>query len=607
MSLLNMLSPLQSKSLLHQSSSSSDDMYTDESDCYTERDSFSIPKRVHEEQATMCGIHHYVMDRFCTYHNVPICAYCTDDDHLRCSVTYRGSRLKLSEDFSSTRLPFLTPTANLSGEKLSQTLNSLKENRDIAIRNIRQTMQLLHDALDAREKFLLEELNNLVTTREISLTEMMSDLDMCEVIDARSKLAHEHVYFAVDVGQQLGYISKLGMFYEENISMMKTEVNLSNIISHPDRNSRSIIVQLCSFDQDGRSIQVPLSACHVSIEFQHVELPVIVQNSQNVTSSSFLACEIKIPERFLDAPFLTLNFKIGNRHVSNSPLLFSNQKCIIAGQFSHKWGGIGGENGQLFNPWGICGYKNEIFVVNYGTHSIHVFSETGSFIRKWGSQGKNNGQLRNPWCVSVSNSEVFVTEQSNNRVSVFDLQGNFLRKWGCFGIGQGQFDHPWGVCISNDGLEVYVTQYQSHKIQVFDRNGNFLREWGSKGFGPGQLNFPCAIQVSDTEVFVCDYCNHRINVYDRNGRYLRMIGRGIGDGDGELDYPTTICLQGDEIYIGEFENHRVSVFNLQGKFIRKFLNQGIADGQIDGTYGLTVHNGRLYICDYCSHRVQVFQ
>eukprot|EP00475_Leptophrys_vorax_P013825 TRINITY_DN2018_c0_g2_i1.p1 TRINITY_DN2018_c0_g2~~TRINITY_DN2018_c0_g2_i1.p1 ORF type:complete len:411 (+),score=89.97 TRINITY_DN2018_c0_g2_i1:178-1410(+) len=279
------------------------------------------------------------------------------------------------------------------------------------------------------------------------------------------------------------------------------------------------------------------------------------------------------------------------------------EQLKISGDVVDCWGTFGVNDGQFFNPWGIAATEDgEVYVVNYGTHSVHVYSQSGSFLRKFGSYGKEMGCLRNPWCVAVDGDEVYVTEQSNNRVSVFDRLGNFRRCWG----KPGQFANPWGICV-HEKL-VYICQSDLHKVQVFDRVGNFQFEFGSRGSAAGCLNYPAGITANGDELFVADYCNHRICVFDLRGKFLRAIGNGVGDAEGEMDYPTCVQVLNGEVYVGEFENHRVSVFAARdGSFLRTFGGHGTMPGQMDGTYGLSIQAGKMYLCDYSSHRINVYQ
>lgn len=78
--------------------------------------------------------------------------------------------------------------------------------------------------------------------------------------------------------------------------------------------------------------------------------------------------------------------------------------------------------------------RDEIFVTEWDTHGVHVFSATGTWLRHWGTYGGAPGQFCYPAGIAVTDADqVVVADRYNNRVQVFDPDGRFVRAWQPFG------------------------------------------------------------------------------------------------------------------------------------------------------------------------------
>jgi DNA-binding beta-propeller fold protein YncE len=88
-----------------------------------------------------------------------------------------------------------------------------------------------------------------------------------------------------------------------------------------------------------------------------------------------------------------------------------------------------------------------MYVVELSNSRVQVFDEKGNFLHKWGRPGRNNGEFTNPWGISVNPlNQVIVADTGNNCIQVFESTGKFLYKFGSSGSGAGQFRSP--VCVS---------------------------------------------------------------------------------------------------------------------------------------------------------------
>src|SRR5262249_14883810 len=72
---------------------------------------------------------------------------------------------------------------------------------------------------------------------------------------------------------------------------------------------------------------------------------------------------------------------------------------FTCGSFLTKWSVPGGPG---VGPYGIAVNRSgNVFVVEYGSHRIGKFTNTGMFLADWGTSGSGDGQFSSPYGVAV--------------------------------------------------------------------------------------------------------------------------------------------------------------------------------------------------------------
>ena len=86
-----------------------------------------------------------------------------------------------------------------------------------------------------------------------------------------------------------------------------------------------------------------------------------------------------------------------------------------------------------------CVQCDEYFIVSdKGDHSIKVFRRKGKLHHKFGHLGGRDGEFDNPCCLSVTKSKhLMVCDDNNDRIQVFKLNGRFVGKFGTKGNSSG--------------------------------------------------------------------------------------------------------------------------------------------------------------------------
>lgn len=104
-------------------------------------------------------------------------------------------------------------------------------------------------------------------------------------------------------------------------------------------------------------------------------------------------------------------------------------------------------DGVKINPMDITvDPAKNVYVLDEGYSSIHVFDNTGNYQRSFDYVGDDDLPINNWYTAKVVDvkGNLYETHASNNSVSVSASNGNNLFSFGSKGSNNGQFQFPWG-------------------------------------------------------------------------------------------------------------------------------------------------------------------
>ncbi len=157
--------------------------------------------------------------------------------------------------------------------------------------------------------------------------------------------------------------------------------------------------------------------------------------------------------------------------------------------------------------------RNQLYVVDGGSHRLAVFDLRGEFVRTIGRRGSDPGEFNFPSHISHGGKRLLVADSANFRVQLLDLDGRCVQTIGQKGDGAGDFSLPKGVAFDSEG-HVYVVDAQFENIQVFSANGQLLMAWGDEGSGVGQFVLPAGLAIDGQDrIWVADAGNRQIQVF----------------------------------------------------------------------------------------------
>lgn len=227
----------------------------------------------------------------------------------------------------------------------------------------------------------------------------------------------------------------------------------------------------------------------------------------------------------------------------------------------------GQDEGQVSRPWGLCvDREGNIIVADRRNNRIQIFTSRGEFKTMFGSKGTGPGEFDLPAGITTDTyGRIIVIDKDNHRVQIFTSSGNFILKFGSFGKECGQFQYPWDVAVNTVG-NIVVTDTRNHRIQLFTSDGTYITKFVFEGANPAKMlkgpTTPRGVCFTTSgNIIVSDFENHRLLMVDPTlSKVLHCVGRE-GSGIGELNRPSGIVTDDDgRIIVADSKNHRVLVF-----------------------------------------------
>lgn len=234
------------------------------------------------------------------------------------------------------------------------------------------------------------------------------------------------------------------------------------------------------------------------------------------------------------------------------------------------FGREGQDEGQVSRPWGLCvDREGNIIIADRRNNRIQIFTCRGDFKTMFGSKGTGPGEFDLPAGITTDTyGRIIVIDKDNHRVQIFTSSGNFILKFGSFGKECGQFQYPWDVAVNTLG-NIVVTDTRNHRIQLFTSDGTYITKLVFEGANPAKLlkgpTTPRGVCFTTTgNIIVSDFENHRLLMVDPTlSKVLHVVGRE-GSGIGELNRPSGIVTDDDgRIIVADSKNHRVLVFTCE--------------------------------------------
>ena len=191
---------------------------------------------------------------------------------------------------------------------------------------------------------------------------------------------------------------------------------------------------------------------------------------------------------------------------------------------------------------------HQLYVVDQGTHSIHLLDRDGVLLSELGGPGLSEGQFDEPADIDPTNGLILiVADAGNGRIQRFSSEFLFLEALpvGSYRRNEvsafpnqpryrqdqtsSEFDEGRPIAVqSTPSNELYFIDALQHVVVKMDRDRNVVAVIGTYDQGAGALDEPIAMTLGrQGGVFVLDRMRSAVLVYDAFGGYERTMGAGL--------------------------------------------------------------------------------
>ena len=245
-------------------------------------------------------------------------------------------------------------------------------------------------------------------------------------------------------------------------------------------------------------------------------------------------------------------------------------------------------NGIAINP-----ENNSIYICDGGNNRVQVYSKSFEFIFQF------SDKMNRPLGICIKQNKVYVTQYNSHCLNVYSTEGKFLKSVGVKGKKELEFDKPKGLDISTDKGRIYIAEYENDRVQCLDLNLNF----DSFIIVFGALD----VRLTSDEIVVLSSHNPCVYLYTYSHQLIReMIPRGEGN---VVVAPSFFVLDKSlNILITDYKSHCVSIISFGGELIHRFGKKGEKSGEFINLRGISIDiEGRILVAsDNPEHCIQIF-
>ena len=239
-------------------------------------------------------------------------------------------------------------------------------------------------------------------------------------------------------------------------------------------------------------------------------------------------------------------------------------------------------------PYGVSAHEDtgRIYVVDSYNHRIQVFSETGDYVNQFGNQ-----HLSGPWGILIHEDSVYVTDYWSHALFLFSRRDlSLVKRAGKKGSGKEEFNFPRQLAISPNEL-VYVADDKNNRIQILNS------DLGFKGsLQHPSMNRPVDVKFSMKEMFVlsCED-NPCVHIFTLSGeKIVSVISRGH---ELQVRRAYFFCLDAqNNIVISDWSVDGVKVFSHEGDLLHRGEERGHKPGMLTRAGGIAIFKRTKLVC-----------
>ena len=228
----------------------------------------------------------------------------------------------------------------------------------------------------------------------------------------------------------------------------------------------------------------------------------------------------------------------------NSRVQVFNKSFEFQFQFSHKMNG----------PFGICISRNKVYVTQFRSDLLTVYSPDGKYLQSVGGEGENHLEFDYPRGLDISTklNRIYIAEFGNDRIHCLNLYLSF----------HSIIDDIYGaISVKLTPEEIVVLSDQNPCVSIYSYSHQLIREMIPRG-DTCQLKLPASFYLDDcSNILITDFDSHCICVYSYRGEFLHKFGKE-GNQKGDFIKPKCITISPHRriIITSDNPNHPIQIF-----------------------------------------------
>ncbi|TCD03431.1 NHL repeat-containing protein [Pedobacter psychroterrae] len=174
--------------------------------------------------------------------------------------------------------------------------------------------------------------------------------------------------------------------------------------------------------------------------------------------------------------------------------LFNSSKQLI-----NEWGSYGSGDSNFGNVEELTIDDDQnIWIVDGINHRIKKYDQNGNLLLKFGKRGTADGDFDAPFGICYFKNKIYVSDTRNSRIEVFDKTGKYLKTW-------DTKNSYYAIKAKGDYLYVATSGY----IIKTDENGDVQEK-----IGQGQFQSLVGIAIGpEDEIIACDVYARKIIIF----------------------------------------------------------------------------------------------
>ena len=211
----------------------------------------------------------------------------------------------------------------------------------------------------------------------------------------------------------------------------------------------------------------------------------------------------------------------------------------------------GSSPGVFRNPNGIAinPENDDIYICDEDNNCIPIFNKSFKFVFQF------SDEMNVPYCICIKQNKIYVTQWNSHCLNVYSTEGNYLNSVGLEGKKELQFDLPTGLDVSTDNNKIYIAEILNNRVQCLNLNLKF------HSFIEGIFG-AVSVKLTSDEMIVLSTRNPCVSMYTYSHQLIReIIPRGGGY---PVLLPTFLILDSySNIIITDVDAHCVCVYSLE--------------------------------------------